>query len=434
MQAVASHPWFLWLQQRWFVLGLSLIFVLLSVQYSGKVLDSHRSNRSAFLRWRDQILELQDGVNIWEKYNYPNPPIMVLILEPLVQLPPLLGSLVWFYLKVGMTLAAIFLAFRLVETPGQPWPLWAKALAVALSLRPIMGDLSHGNVNLFILILCVAALACFRWRRDATAGVLVALAIACKVTPALMVPYFLWKRSWKLLAGCAAGLVLFFWLIPGLFLGFQQNQACLLSWYNGMIKPFAVDGKVTTDHENQSLPGLVHRMVTDSASFSAFIDEQYTPLEKHNFVAWEPSVARNIVRLCMAAFACLVVWVCRNPTNDRQRWQLAAEYGLILLGMLLFSERTWKHHCVTLLVPFCVLCYYLATARPERWTRQFVIAMLIAAAVLMTATTTGWSSSLERVGKLAQVYGAYVWANLALTAALVVVLRQQRDGRRATAS
>ena len=434
MQAVASHPWLLWLQQRWFVLGLSLIFVLLSVQYSGKVLDSHRSNRSAFLRWRDQILELQDGVNIWEKYNYPNPPIMVLILEPLVQLPPLLGSLAWFYLKVGMTLAAIFLAFRLVETPGQPWPLWAKALAVALSLRPIMGDLSHGNVNLFILILCVTALACFRWRRDVTAGVVVALAIACKVTPALLVPYFLWKRSWKVLAGFALGLGLFFWLIPGLCLGFQQNQAYLVSWYNGMIKPFAIDGKVTTDHENQSLPGLVHRLVTDSASFSTFIDEQYTPLEKHNIVAWDPSVARNIVRLCMAAFAGLVVWVCRNPTSDRQRWQLAAEYGLILLGMLLFSERTWKHHCVTLLVPFCVLCYYLATARPQRRTRQFVIAMLIAAAVLMTATTTGWSSSLERMGKMAQVYGAYVWANLALTAALVVVLRQPHVGRQGAAT
>src|SRR5205823_14206012 len=27
-------------------------------------------------------------------------------------------------------------------------------------------------------------------------------------------------------------------------------------------------------------------------------------------------------------------------------WPLAAEFSLIVLGMLLFSERTWKHHCV----------------------------------------------------------------------------------------
>src|SRR5579862_2787787 len=166
-------------------------------------------------------------------------------------------------------------------------------------------------------------------------------------------------------------------------------------------------------------------MVTDSPSFSTFIDDRYTPLESHNLVAWDPAVANMIVKLAMAAFAALVCWVCRNPASDRQRWQLAAEYGLILTGMLLFSERTWKHHCVTLLVPFCVLSYYLAVGKPGPRMKTFVIAMLIAAALLMATTTTGWSRSLERAGKLAQVYGAYVWANLALTAALVVVLRHQ---------
>jgi hypothetical protein len=432
MDAVLSQSWSAWIQKRWFFLALALFLAALSLQYTGKVHDDQRTTRSAFLRWRGQILELEDGVNIWQKYNYPNPPIMVLLLEPLVALPPLLGSLAWFYLKAAMTLAAILLAFRLVETPGLPWPLWAKVLAVGLSLRPIMGDLSHGNVNLFILFLCVSALACYRARRDGSAGVLLALAITCKVTPLLLVPYFAWKRSWKVLAGCAVGLVLFFWLIPSLFLGFQENQTCLASWYQGMIKPFAVDGVVTTDHENQSLPGLVYRMVTDSPSFSTFVDDVYTPLEYHNVVSWSPAAANVIVKACMAAFAVLVLWVGRNPTHDRRRWQLGAEYALILVGMLLFSERTWKHHCVTLLLPFCVLTYYLTLKQAGPGTKRFVIAMLIASALLMALTSTGWSRSWERVGKLAQVYGAYVWANLTLTAALAVVLRQQLQRSRSS--
>ena len=44
-----------------------------------------------------------------------------------------------------------------------------------------------------------------------------------------------------------------------------------------------------------------------------------------------------------------------------QAWRLAAEFSLVIIGMLLFSERTWKHHCVTLLLPFAVLAYYLAS-------------------------------------------------------------------------
>src|SRR5206468_3376542 len=50
-------------RERWFVAGLLLVFVLLSVQYSFKVReDDHRDNRSAILRWRDQILEFDRGL------------------------------------------------------------------------------------------------------------------------------------------------------------------------------------------------------------------------------------------------------------------------------------------------------------------------------------------------------------------------------------
>src|SRR5262245_56769013 len=114
-------------RQRWFLVGLALFFVALSVQYTFKILDNDRDNRSAFLRWRDQILEVQNGVNIYEQFNYPNPPIMFLILEPLAFMPPSLGALLWFYLKVGMAVIALLWAFRLVEDPDRPFPMWGKA-------------------------------------------------------------------------------------------------------------------------------------------------------------------------------------------------------------------------------------------------------------------------------------------------------------------
>ena len=87
--------------------------------------------------------------------------------------------------------------FRLAEEPGRPFPTWAKGLTVVLSLRTILSDLTHGNVNLLILFLVVTGLAAFRRGRDMIAGILLALAIACKVTPALFIPYFLWKRAWR---------------------------------------------------------------------------------------------------------------------------------------------------------------------------------------------------------------------------------------------
>lgn len=400
-------------RQRWFVIGLLVLFVALSIQYSIKA----QANRSAILRWRGQLHELSTE-DIYERYTYPNPPIMALLLGPLSRLPPLIGSLTWFYLKVGMTLWCLWWVFRLIETPSRPFPPWAKAVAILLSLRPIMGDLVHGNVNLFILFLIVCSLVAFHHGRDFLSGILLALSIACKVTPALFIPYFLWKRSWRVLGGCAVGLGLFFVVVPGAFLGTERNLDLLESWAERMVHPYVIEGQVTSEHPNQSLPGLAFRLATRSPSFR---DQNGQPLQYHNLTDLNPKIVQGFIKVCMATFALLVVWVCRTPTQPRTGWRLAAEFSLVVLGMLLFSERTWKHHCVTLLLPFSVLMYYLSTCQPSRNLRHYLIGSLAIVVVLMTTTST---TALDGLAKLAQVYGAYVAAYLVLLVALVVLLRK----------
>jgi hypothetical protein len=410
-------------RQRWFVACLCLFFVGLSVQYTCKIGAAAHEGRSAFLRWRPQILDLDEGVNIYERHQYPNPPVMALLLAPLMKLPPLAGSLLWFYLKAGMALLAIHWALLLVEGNGPRFPTWARVVAVLLGLRPIMSDLTHGNVNLFILFLVVAALYAYGRRRDWSAGLLLALAIACKVTPALFVPYLAWKRAWRTLAACAVGLGLFLWLVPACFLGVRGNSEQLESWVRQMIVPYVVGGEVTSEHQNQSLPGVVYRLLTASASFSEYHGLEYVPAEFHNVVALSPAAAHGLLKGCMAAFAVLILWTCRTPPGERRGWRPAAEVSVILLGMLLFSERTWKHHYVTLILPLAVLTYYLGACPAGPRLRGYLIGTLTLVGLLMAATGTGVPGLSERAGKLAQVYGAYVWANLLLVAALTVLLK-----------
>ena len=416
-------------QQRWLVLALLVFFIGLSIHYSVKVVGGNSETRSAILRWREPLQQLDSGTDIYLRYNFPYPPVLALLLQPLTRLPLLGEALVWFYLKVAMTFLALHLVFRLVETPERPFPLAAKGITVLLSLWPIMGDLQHGNVNLFILLLVVVCLYAFRQGYDGLAGVVLGLAIACKVTPALFVPYFLWKRAWKSLAGCALGLVLFFWLVPGVFLGMQRNVQLLGSWTEQMIQPYLVSGEVFySEYYNQSLPGLVLRLATHRPSFSTYLNEQYTPLAYHNLADLDPRYAGWIVKGCMALFALLIVWCCRTPTRRREGWRLAAEFGLVVLGMLLFSERTWKHHCVTLLLPFSVLCYYLTSEQPGRKLRAYLIGTLFAAGLLILSASIG--NKDDSLGKMAQVYGVYVWAYILLAAALVTLLRTSEAGER----
>jgi alpha-1,2-mannosyltransferase len=470
-----------------FLIALLLLLIGWSIKYSLKVATPRKDGltQSAILRWSQQIRAMESGENIHAKYNYPNPPIMPQMLWPLAKLAessPLAAALTWYYLKVGLLLVCILWVFRIVESPDRPIPAWAKALTIVLSIGPILGDLDHGNVNIFILFLVTSSLYAFSRGRDFLSGVLLALAIACKVTPALLIIYFLWKCGWRVLSGTAVGLVLFFLIVPaGVFAiqegslstGWERNWSALKAWKEGMIDPYLVRGEVTPEKENQSLPGVLTRLLTRSPSFSTWVDDVYTPLAYHNVADLGAGTVKRIVQFCQLLFLGLLVLVCRSPIRKeginaveaRQGWRLAAEFSLILVAMLLFSERTWKHHCVTLLLPFAVLCYALSEWFPVSKRRAAGLTVLLAGLLMLStssgvlgndtpkaqetfdamkvgvgptaylaafppAVESGATADLGLVpdssGKTAQVYGAYVGAFLAILSGIAVLLGIKR--------
>ena len=127
-----------------------------------------------------------------------------------------------------------------------------------------------------------------------------------------------------------------------------------------------------------------------------------------------------------AAFVLAVVLLCRAPRGERQGWRFAAECALIVLGMLLFSERTWKHHAVTLLLPAAVLAHATMLGFPDR-SRRFIVRSLVAAVLLMTLPGPFGS----RAQDLALVYGTHTIAFFLLIASTGLVLlhgsHPQRD-------
>lgn len=404
--------------------GVALLLAAFAARYAHKAAD----DRGAFNRWRGQLLHLQDGVDLSARFNYPNPPVMAVLLEPFALLPPVAGALAWYAVKAAMALVVFAWAFRLVEAPGRPLPFWAKCLIVAAGLKPVLDDLSHGNVNLLILFLVVACLTAYRHRRDLLAGGLLALAVACKVTPLLLVGYFAWKRAWRTLAGFAAGVALFLYpgVVPALRLGPDHNHRQLVSWYGVMVRPFVVEGKVTSEHINQSLPGVAVRLLTDSPSFVDWHGDVEVPLRYDNVASWSVGQVKWLVKGAMGLFVLLVVWSCRTPAERRDSPALAAEYGVVLLGMLLFSERTWKHHAVTLVVPLAVVAATLAAGR-GRWGLVGVLG-LVMALMLVPGLGAGQgraaSGLAPPLGKLALTYGAYTAAFVLLLGAQVWALRK----------
>jgi len=434
---------------RWIVAFVALLVFLASaislVRYWIKITEPSRDGtytKSAILRWRPQLEALDRGEDIYAKYQYPNPPMMALILRPMVSLPIVANAMVWFIFKSILAAAILAIAIDLVGDGNRQLSLGSKVAVLALALHPLLGDLSHGNVNIFVAFVLFLGLAAIARGFDLAGGALIALGIACKVTPLLFVGYFGWKLLLGLwdavrtrgpifrslyssgggvLIGLALGLGLWLWLVPGLALGFERNEQLLASWSNQMLKPFLVDGKVTSEHPNQSIPGVVFRLFTHQPSDTIYDEDgKPVPSDYANIADIGPDSAKNAVRGCQVAFVLLVAWLGRTRlASSRRGLAISAEYAIVLLGMLLFSERTWKHHATTTALPMAVLVAAMVWQRP----RPFWIGGVLAVGFLLMTVPSFLGEKLQ---DFCMIYGTHAVGFLLLLVSVAAVLRAER--------
>jgi hypothetical protein len=379
------------------------------VVYAGKAADE----RSAFIRWRHQVLQFWTGENIYDEMMFPTPPIMPLTLLPFMLLPPVPGALCWFSLKAVLTAVSIWMCFRMVRPPGtRTLPSYVQAMILLLSFRPILSDLHHGNNNLLILFLVVLSL--WAWRRgyDVLAGLVLALAISYKVTPALFVLYFLYKRSWRTVGATLLGMVVFLLIVPSLILGPQFNWECLSMWWHRMINPFLTKGEGSPQEINQSMVGVLTRLLTETKLGSGRYDVHLDV----NLVSWPRPLVGLFLRALCAGLLGLLAFFCRTRTTRRDDPRLLGEFALVVLTMLFVSERSWKHHYVTLLLPYTYLTYRTLMAEVTRRVRVLLGTAMTLSAVLMAATSSelGGLFADGQGHKIAQAYGMFLWAGVVL--------------------
>lgn len=348
---------------------------------------------------------------------------------PMTTLPPVAGAFGMYLLKVAMAALSIIWAIRLAVGRRGALPAAGVGLVLLLCARPIMSDLQHGNINIFVLFLVMAALMAFSRDRTFSAGLLLGFAVVVKVTPGLFLPYFLYKRQWRLLLGAAAGGLIGIAAPIGVF-GFQHNLDLHLAWFDTMVRPYALEGKIEyTDHMNQSLPGVFYRFFTDSPGVNQGDELGMAYL---NVASIPKPVAKRILTGIMLALLAWMAFVCRAPSDDRSNWRLAGEYSLVLIGMLLFSERSWKHHYVIMTLPFAVMVAQLWLGNPPQWMRRLLLGVIVFALLMMLAMNgevIGWIYH-GVAHKFVEGLGSYFWFAMASLAAIsLVLIRHNRMDR-----
>lgn len=293
------------------------------------------------------------GVNTW-------PPFFSLLCVPLALLArptPFLARGVWLALNFAVLWWILKILTRMVYgcplhlRSGQPglWlGDWEIFVPVLLCSRFILGNFDHLQVNILIFGCALAGLYWYTRGHDVPGGIALGLAAALKVMPAVFVPYFLYRRRYRVaLASAVATIALS--LSPVLLYGWSGFVGDVASWRATVHLGWGV-GKM-----NQSV----------YAMFDRFLGHGITPFNA-TAVTFIPESGSCMV-LAVTGAALIVVTVAAllffRGSEPAESPASLAEYSIVFVVSALFGPLAWKAYLVVLLCP----CMVLIGAMRRRW-------------------------------------------------------------------
>ena len=267
------------------------------------------------------------------------PPFAALLTPWLAWFPPLFDVLVWTAAELAAIAWLTSVGFRplLARTgPGRPYLLAALA-AAGTWLNPVRDVIKFGQVDLFLVVMVVLDLTATRgrWPR----GLLIGLAAAIKLTPALFIPY-LWLTGRRRAA----------YVATAAFAGAELLAQAVIpygSWDYWTRAATASDRLGSNaGASNQSIRGILLRLHTNSHLTSGL---------------W-----------VLLGLTLVVLGLRRAVRVHAAGDELAAAVTVGLLSVAL-SPVSWIHHLCWVLLAIAVVAGDLTDARRGRWTAYLTI-------------------------------------------------------------
>ena len=259
------------------------------------------------------------------------PPVATLVLWPVTTLPSRTGYVAW----TALTLAVLAAVLSIGTTGTARRSIALTGAVLAASTTDLLGDhLRVGQIDVLLMGLCLLDLT----RSDRSAfgrrcprGVLVGVATAIKLTPALFVVHFAVTRQWRLAtfaaAGCAAATGVGALVHPHLTATFARSVAWTLSDRVDLQHAPSYSG-------NQSVTGIVA-----AAGFGS-------------------GPASLLLVLAVGAATLGAARSVHRAGRERDAW--------LIIGMSapLLTPFSWNHHYVFVLPALAVLARRSWAARP----------------------------------------------------------------------
>lgn len=383
--------------------NVNLFSVILILLFGVWYTTSHQVRRWSVdtKNWSDYSMQLNTSLDSVNHLVYPILPNGFFYPPPFAILRIWLGELgleasgiLWMVLLI-ISLFGIFEAsLSLLGLSNHP----AKYLFALLTLMSVEYwvefDLRALNVNLLYLVSLLLGLVFSFKSKPYAAGFFLALSIVLKLYSFVFLPYFLFKRQYRLCLAAALWLGVFFIVLPIVYLGMNGAVALTMSWVQSVLGsgdsanfPWELNGYIISLHKTL-LTVLTERGGKGLDNVMNISEERVLFITQVAQLLW----------LILVAF---YFWCSRRrPYPIQAGTGMMMDAGALTLLMLPLSPVLQPHHGVVMLIPAILLVAVILDPKQPQSLRWSTLAIALTCGL---TTQFGPCCSLPGLGMMISV-------------------------------
>jgi hypothetical protein len=196
---------------------------------------------------------------------YKYSPVACLPFVPFVFLPYFAASLIYYVLVLLSILWFMITITRESEISSGKSRRWVLLIVSLFMADHLERELHLGNVNLFLLITIYFVYKKITAGHKLHAGILYGVVLLFKPHFLILLPYWFWRREWKLMASAALTILIGI-ILPTLFKGWTANLDLLSAWMAAIR-----DHNVQLYESPNTVYGLAHTVLPDNFNHALLV-------------------------------------------------------------------------------------------------------------------------------------------------------------------
>lgn len=325
------------LGKKWFLLSIyalsGLLFLVFYIQAMGKAYRPLGYDMDAYLLGANSLI---NGSNPYVSpegtpFIYIYPLLLAFVFVPLTYVPEFVLHTSWYLVNVACLLSSGYLMLRLT----QPFSLansrekifFSLFLGVLISFSAIQNSLLNGQVNPVVLFCCVMFF--YTYQRESESNrwkscIWLALAIAIKLTPAVLLGFYLVRKKFSFIFYTIL-LTVFFMLLPAVIVGEE-----IFSFYATYLNTFIL-------HKMTATSEIISNVERFAPGFNiqSVIGLSYPQIFNMPWVKWLG--AGGVI------FILFYTDFITSKLNPSSQW---ISFSAYLIASLLLSPMGEKHHLI----------------------------------------------------------------------------------------